>query len=297
MKRMLKEYFSFSKKEYNGFLILCMLLLGILLFPSLYPLFKKPQAFDFTSFNKEIKEFKSIVQKPLKYAPKYINRNTEQASSPIYFQFDPNNLSEKDWLKLVISKRIVQIIKNFESKGGHFYCKEDLQKIYGITPTQYALLAPYIVIHSNKQTRSVSTYKIGEAKNTFTPIDINEADSAKLETISGIGPAFASRIIKYRNRLGGFYAKEQLNEVYGLDSTKYEQIKNQLFINSSIKKININTANFDGLKNHPYLSYKQINAIIKYRKQYGSYGNLQGLSKVVLLSEKTLNNIAPYLEF
>ncbi|MCX2473724.1 helix-hairpin-helix domain-containing protein [Pedobacter sp. MC2016-05] len=60
-------------------------------------------------------------------------------------------------------------------------------------------------------------------------------------------------------------------EVYGLDSVRYEEIKNQISISPvALKVSNINTAQFNDLKGNPYLSYKQINAIIQYRKQHGN---------------------------
>ncbi len=64
-----------------------------------------------------------------------------------------------------------------------------------------------------------------------------------------------------------------------------------------IRKININTANFDILKNHPYLKYKQINAIIQYRKQHGNYTSVADLKKILILSPQTIEQIAPYLQF
>jgi competence protein ComEA len=76
-------------------------------------------------------------------------------------------------------------------------------------------------------------------------VEVNSADSAGLTKIYGIGPAFASRIIKYRNRLGGFYSKEQLKEVYGLDAEKYAEVREQVRIDpAKVKKVNVNTAQF-----------------------------------------------------
>ena len=77
-------------------------------------------------------------------------------------------------------------------------------------------------------------------------VDINTANSAQLDEVKGIGGGtFAKRIIKYRERLGGFYKTEQLMEVYGLDEQKYAEIKDQLSISKAgLKIININTVQF-----------------------------------------------------
>ncbi|RYY06976.1 MAG: helix-hairpin-helix domain-containing protein, partial [Sphingobacteriaceae bacterium] len=116
--------------------------------------------------------------------------------------------------------------------------------------------------------------------------------------IKGIGPAFATRILKYRNRLGGFYRKAQLMEVYGLDSTKYEEISNQIEINAeAILKINLNTCDFDQLKQNPYLSFKQINAIIQYRKQHGSFKSSSDLKNIAILNDEVIRKLEPYLSY
>jgi len=98
--------------------------------------------------------------------------------------------------------------------------------------------------------------------------------------------------------LGGFYKTEQLMEVYGLDEQKYAEIKDQLSISKgALKTININTAVFNDLKGNPYLSFKQINAIIQYRKQHGNYSGIDDLKKIVLLNPEVVDKISPYISF
>ena len=74
-------------------------------------------------------------------------------------------------------------------------------------------------------------------------LDVNKCDSALLESLPGIGPVLASRIIKYRNLLGGFAYVTQLREVYGLPEETYGMISGKLFADSSaVRKINVNKA-------------------------------------------------------
>jgi competence ComEA-like helix-hairpin-helix protein len=136
----------------------------------------------------------------------------------------------------------------------------------------------------------------GIPKNTLRPIiELNAADSIELESIRGIGPAFASRIIKFRRRIGGFYRKEQLLEIYGMDSLKYDQLKDQIQVNAGlITRININTFTFEEIRHHPYLNYKQMNAIIQYRAQHGSYKSVDDLRKIAILNEEIIRKIEPY---
>jgi len=165
----------------------------------------------------------------------------------------------------------------------------------------YKKLLPYVEIDNQNSTFPKKDFPYDKkeyVKKALVVVDVNRADSAQLDEIKGIGPSFALRILKYRERLGGFHKKEQLMEVYGLDSLKYAEIKDQISINSAvIRTVNINVADFNALKSSPYLSYKQINAIIQFRKQHGNYNDANDLKKVLILSPQIIEKIAPYLTY
>lgn len=60
------------------------------------------------------------------------------------------------------------------------------------------------------------------------PISINKADSEELQTVRGIGPSLAERIVEYRTANGGFKSLDQLKEVKGIGDLKFEKIKDQI---------------------------------------------------------------------
>lgn len=87
-------------------------------------------------------------------------------------------------------------------------------------------------------------------------------------------------------------------EVYGLNSAKYNEIKGQVALSHiPLRIVNLNTAQFNDLKSNPYLSYKQINAIIQYRKQHGNYTSPADLKKIVILNQQIIDQITPYIAF
>lgn len=103
-------------------------------------------------------------------------------------------------------------------------------------------------------------------KHDAGKIELNTADSIQLQELKGIGPGFARRIVIYREKLGGYYAKEQLMEVYGFTEKLYNLIKNDISVDASkIRKININKMDISRLKRHPYISYYEAKAIYEYR--------------------------------
>lgn len=304
MKKHIASWFNFSKKELNGILILFIILSMIFAFPYCYRFFQEPEAFSLSEFKNEIALFKASATIKNRSYEMIRNDIEDKELNPVFFKFDPNGLSENDWRRLGLSARQAKVIKNYEAKGGRFYKNEDLKKIYSITESQYVNLEPYIKIRLDKpktfNERKFSDYKKEYAitKKEFAIIEINSADSNALEGLRGIGPAFAARIIRFRDRLGGFYSKEQLKEVYGMDSLKYAQLSSQVSADVSlIQIVNLNTATFEQLKRHPYLNYKQINAIIQYRRQHGNFKSADDLKKVLILNDEIIRKIGPYISF
>lgn len=294
----LLSFFNFSKKELNGIFFLFLLILIILVSPWFYRKLSKLQVYDLEKFKLEAANFKNSEIRVFK--PK----SKKESTRAEYFQFDPNSIGEKEWQRLGFSIKQIRVINNYVSKGGKFYKKEDLKRIYSISEAQYALVEPYIRIAAsytpNKFVKDEKLAKSATSNNRIPAplIELNSADSLSLLTVRGIGPAFASRIIRFRDRLGGFYTKEQLKEVYGIDSLKYSQIQGQFSIDVGlIQKINLNTAGFDQFKKHPYLTYKQMNAIIQYRLQHGHFQTIEDLKKVAILNKEIIRKIEPYFAF
>jgi competence protein ComEA len=281
MKAHIKNYMSLTKKDWNGITVLLVLIALALVAPYVYQWFRKDSTINVNEFNAAIAQLNKTDKISM------LN-DADKKAKVAHFKFDPNNLSAEKWQELGLTESQANIIKNYTTKGGKFYKPDDLKKIYGITADDYKRLAPYIDIPSNS----------GYAVKGITVVELNTADSAKLTTVQGIGPAFATRIIYYRERLGGFISKEQLKEVYGLDEIKFKEVKDHVKVNPAhIRRININTITFDKLRLMPYLNYKQVNALIEYRKQHGNYNSMNDLKDIAIMDDQILRKIEPYIIF
>lgn len=62
------------------------------------------------------------------------------------------------------------------------------------------------------------------------PVDINTASAAQLETLSGIGPVLARRIIDYRALHGPFREIDELLEVEGIGDAVLERIRDHITV-------------------------------------------------------------------
>ncbi len=316
-KKIISEYFSFTKKERTGTLVLLAIIALLLLSPFLFPFFIKKKTYNEEAFKKEIaaikekqpdtttkRQWKSDEEEqPAYYQSAEKNYSSRQNWKGVLFYFDPNTMDENGWRKLGIRDKTIATIKNYLSKGGRFYKPEDIEKIWGFSNEEKQRLVPFVKIE--KAEGYAHNYPIKETvkpiyeKKVYTPItiDINTADSTALVALPGIGSKLSQRIIAFRDKLGGFRNVEQVGETFGLQDSVFQKIKPRLMLSSAaIRQININTASLDELKSHPYIRYAVANAIIQYRSQHGNFSSVTDLKKIMTITDEILAKAAPYLK-
>ena len=310
-KSFLKDYYNFSRAERLGIMVLCGCILLALVFRWSLPYLVKPRIPDIAAYEEEIAQFRKAADSA--YFVDNQSETEEQLLASQFFYFDPNRTTDDEWGKLGLNERQIRNIRNYQAKGGHFKRKEDLQKLYTIPAAQYQLLEPYIRFTGNepaakqpvRETPVVSDKKAA-TENTATKfsekesllIELNTADSALLTKLSGIGPVFAARTIKYRNRIGGFADVAQLGEVYGVKPELVEQLASHLSVDRSlVRKIPVNTATLRELTNHPYLNEQQARGILYFRKLQNRINSLDELVQNHILKSEEAERMEPYLTF
>jgi competence protein ComEA len=229
----------------------------------------------------------------------------ETLQPPHYFYFDPNTISVTEWNSLGVKTYVAQSIAKYISKGGRFTKPEDLYRIFLLPKPEADKLVPYVRIEHLQTERSYahaprdySTYKpAAQIQKMPLSFDINNADTSLLKQLDGIGSTFASRIVNYRKKLGGFTNIEQVTEIYGISSELFHAIKPFLILKTvETVKININQADMNTLLKHPYFTVKTAKAILNYRVQHGNtFTSLNQLKNILLLDEATVVKITPYL--
>lgn len=79
-----------------------------------------------------------------------------------------------------------------------------------------------VLVGDSKLTSKKSTPKKITSDN---PLDINRATITQLDTLPGIGPVTAQRIIDYRTKVGRISSIDELKKISGLGGSKFEEIK------------------------------------------------------------------------
>lgn len=298
-RKFLKDYFTFSRTERNGLIVLVIIIAVLIVGRIAIGHIRQTRTFDFSEFQDEISKFEKSLKESEKSPA--ITDISETKGAPAYF--DPNSATREELENAGLDPRVARNILKYREKGGRFNRREDLRKIYGMDSAGYARIEQYILINSyttdtagwyaTGSTDSVSSH---EKLNNQLMVSLNTADSADLAEIYGIGPVLSLRIIKYRKILGGYVSKDQLLEVYGMTQQNFENIRDFVFIDSSaITHINLNKAVEKELSDHPYLNDYQARSLIAYREINGRFVSTDEIIRNSLLPEEIYKKIRPYL--
>jgi competence ComEA-like helix-hairpin-helix protein len=225
-------------------------------------------------------------------------------------KINPNTASEDSLKLLGLSSFAVSNLIKYREKGGKIKYSSQLTKIYGIDSSTFFNIKDKISIPKPDVS---DTFIVAEAletidksidSNTFAKaktekksilIDINTADEIQLQYVNGIGPSFAKRIIKYRDLVGGYHSKGQLLEVYGLDHSKFHQIKDQITIGGKVQDINVNSSDYKALSNHPYINRQEARLIVAYTSKHGPLKHAYDIVKIGVMDSLFVEKIMPYL--
>ena len=212
--------------------------------------------------------------------------------------FNPNKISFDSLVNFGLNHRVAGNLVRYREAGGRFDTPKDLKKIYGMTDSVWIRLAPWIEVPVIEQQKLNANKPVN--KQAHRRQDLNQVDSLWLKRIRGIGPVLSSRIIKYRELLGGFTSSHQLKEVYGLSPEVINRLFQQVYVDSvteNKRKININLVSQEQLSAHPYISFTEARAIISYREQHGNFENIEDLKNIHLMGDSTYLRVSPYLDF
>jgi len=284
LRKIIQDYFTFSRKERNGIIVLLVIIILLAIANRLIFLFEKPGNIDIKNFQAEVNEFRSQL-------------NRKKTVS--LFKFDPNEIDSLSLNRLDIPPRIRQNILKYRAKGGHFFKPEDFRKLYGMNDSVFLALKDYVTIERHENRPEERKFKI--AKVNFFPFDPDTMKENDWRCL-GLTDIQVRRINRYKQSIGGhFETKGQFSEIYGIGSQsmdsllKYIQIKNRPATDKGWHhqsgSIDLNSADTVLLKSLPGIGSVLSRRIIKYRDLLGGFYSITQLKEVYGLKPEVFQKI------
>ena len=133
---------------------------------------------------------------------------------------------------------------------------------------------------------------------TIVKLELNICDSSEIVVVPQFGSKRAQKLVEYREQLGGFYAFEQVKEVFVLQNIEIDFMMKYFTLNRSlIRKININSATYKELVSHPYLDSYLSKLIINYREKNGNFFSMEQFQKATNAYQELTEKLQHYIEF
>lgn len=183
----MKNYFSFSRSQQIGVWVWLCIILGAVIFLNIQSNtdFLTPELIDKNNIAWVNLQQRDSVNSSIDFDVANYSGNQKEISD-----FEPNQLTKQGWIDLGFSQKQADVIISFKLKNNGFKFKEDLQKVYVISPEKYAELEPHILLESRPA-----------IDVTQASISLNMATIDDLIAIPGIGEFTAENVIKKRNSL------------------------------------------------------------------------------------------------
>tara|TARA_R110002050_G_scaffold147086_4_gene272706 strand:+ start:2849 stop:3733 length:885 start_codon:yes stop_codon:yes gene_type:complete len=287
----LKSHFKLNKQERSGifFLILFLIIIqvGYFVYDSYQINEKLPLNID-SDFQVRIDSLKNVA----------LENDTVQM-----YPFNPNFISDFKGYTLGMSTDEIDKLHNFRKTNKFVNSAEEFQKVTKVSDSLLKIISPYFKFPEWSSNHKSKPIKLSGAKNVDTTSknlvwkDLNTTTAGELQIINGVGEKLSARIIKFRNRLGGFLVDDQLFEVYYLEEEVARRILKQFKVISkpNIVKININTATAYELSRLIYIKQEVAERIVNYRNLNGGINSLNELLSIEGFPPERIERIDLYL--
>ena len=222
-------------------------------------------------------------------------RKTKIKEIPVNFRLNINQADMNSLKTLSVPEFLAERWLKYLEKGGKFRRIDDVKKLYGMSLTLYHRISGHLYV--NTPVKKDKYFVKGEQYiRRCKLVDINEADSAEWESLYGIGPYLAQRIVTFRQSLCGFMSISQVKETYGLRDSVFQTLLPCLTLKKTGKPcISVNYSTQEAMSKHPYIRYKLAKAIFLYRENNGKFEDLEHLKNLPGINDSIYNKMEPYL--
>ena len=243
----------------------------------------------------------------------------EERGEVVLQTFDPNTVDSLTLIGFGLKPWKVRNFLHYRKAGKVFRSAEEMGKTHGWTEEDVERVREYVRVEEEygKGKRLFGGTEKGqpgwEGRNekygkdgkrwddwksnkfhTLTKVDVNTADTAMLRRIPGVGAKISEAIVRYREKLGGFYSVEQLREIKMVSPELLEWME---VSSPNVQKIPVNRASFQALNRHPYISYEQTKALLQYIRLYGRVKDEKALLETGIFTKDELERLRPYIAY
>lgn len=293
-----QKFYYYSKSQKRGLIILIVLL--VVIQGSLFVLFlstntkdnKHDTIFTSSSYQSKVVLIDRLYQ-------------TQSFKKDTIYPFNPNFISDYKGFLFDMSKEEINRLHEFRDKNLYVNSAKEFQNVTKVSDVwleKYSVYFKFPVWVNHKKGEvqyEKKEYAKREIREVIVPICINSATNGDLQKVRGIGPAFAERILKERDRFGGFVSVEQLKFVNGIPEETVVELSKYFILKNppSYALLNINEATINQIKELPYMNYFIAREVVKYRSMNGDFVNKQDLVKIEKFPIDKVDIISLYLKF
>lgn len=217
------------------------------------------------------------------------------------YPFNPNFITDYKGYTLGMSVEEIDRLHAFRASDKYVNTPEEFQKVTFVSDSLLKSITPYFKFPEWTKKKELSPAKRKKRSDDYVVAkeyqDLNTAIAEDFKAIKGVSEKLAARIVKFRDRLGGFLVNEQVFDVYYLDQEVAERIllKYKVFNKPKIQKININTASAYEISSLVYINYGLAKSIVSHREENGAFSSLNELENIVDFPAEKIDRIALYL--
>lgn len=295
---------TFSSRQRRGILLLAALLVAVVVGRVIWKKLSEPEAIDFDTPKPYVAEtdssfFDKSAKKKRIFPKQSPGKQMPGPGSIDLNKTEASNLEKIPGIGPTFSKRIVR----YRDAIGGFDSVAQLQKVYGLPPETYEKIKSVFILSPKSQEAQSSGEIVVE--DTIQPqaeegirlqvIDLNQADSAALDQLPGIGAVLSARIVKFRGRLGYFASKEMLELVYGFSEENRAKALPWLEVNTAPEpSLSLQAADWKALRKLSFLEKESINAILRRQRSKVPFNNWDEVAELPGMDARRLRWLRGY---
>ncbi|WP_282180570.1 ComEA family DNA-binding protein [Maribacter stanieri] len=286
-----KSHFKFNKQERSGIFFLLFFIIIIQLGYYLY------------ESNAVSQPYPLVVDSDEQIKIDSLKNIAATKDTVAFYPFNPNFITDYKGYTLGMSVDEIDRLHSFRDENKYVNSAKEFQNVTNVSDSLLNAISPNFKFPAwtqNKEKNSskkTNIYVVKPENSKIVYKDLNTTTAEELQEINGIGEKLSARIIKFRDRLGGFVIDDQLFDVYGLEKEVVNKTlrKFKVISKPEIIKINVNTATAAELSKLIYLQKHVAESIVNYRNLNGSINSLNELLKIEDFPAERINRITLYL--